>query len=515
MHNQLLQEIKENRFKDTALQIELCDQLYSIGKCQNDNLLIGAAYMYKSEAYIHSSINDSESNAILCLQYLSENEGVDLYAHAHNILGVINTNKNDAASALDYFLKCKSLCEEHNLTYELGLCLTNLGMCLQILEAYDKAIPYYEEAIDSIMSSADGQINYSLLIKVHCNLFSCLYKINDCDGAKTSLDLLQANPDLIEAPIILPLYEAQYYYLIGQYDMMEKKIDETLTNCYSIDNLLPFIDEFLIFCGFLYDLEKYSYLIKVLDWIDSKIDSNEIPRTKIKLLKYRLKCIVEQHDFSEYEKWSDEFIRTFDLLSENFYQSIIDSAELRLYIANVKKQEEEERRKEITDPLTQFYNRIGFRYYAERLLKKATREKKPIAFFFIEVDFYKEIEDFYGKEYAEQCLLCISDALIGLQDSDTIIGKYNKSIFMLFTYDKSYDEIEQMAKSFHDYVDSLQLQVEPSTTSDYLTISQGIFYGILTEFESISDCIRQADIEMRSVIHDGRNGYKIATEDSL
>ena len=86
---------------------------------------------------------------------------------------------------------------------------------------------------------------------------------------------------------------------------------------------------------------------------------------------------------------------------------------------------------------------------------------------------------------------------------------------MLFTYDKSYDEIEQMAKSFHDYVDSLQLQVEPSTTSDYLTISQGIFYGILTEFESISDCIRQADIEMRSVIHDGRNGYKIATEDSL
>ena len=60
MHNQLLQEIKENRFKDTALQIELCDQLYSIGKCQNDNLLIGAAYMYKSEAYIHSSINDSE-----------------------------------------------------------------------------------------------------------------------------------------------------------------------------------------------------------------------------------------------------------------------------------------------------------------------------------------------------------------------------------------------------------------------------------------------------------------------
>ena len=58
--------------------------------------------------------------------------------------------------------------------------------------------------------------------------------------------------------------------------MMEKKIDETLTNCYSIDNLLPFIDEFLIFCGFLYDLEKYSYLIKVLDWIDSKIDSNEI-----------------------------------------------------------------------------------------------------------------------------------------------------------------------------------------------------------------------------------------------
>ena len=162
-----------------------------------------------------------------------------------------------------------------------------------------------------------------------------------------------------------------------------------------------------------------------------------MPRTKIKLLKYRLKCIVEQHDFSEYEKWSDEFIRTFDLLSENFYQSIIDSAELRLYIANVKKQEEEERRKEITDPLTQFYNRIGFRYYAERLLKKATREKKPIAFFFIEVDFYKEIEDFYGKEYAEQCLLCISDALIGLQDSDTIIGKYNKSIFMLFKDNKT------------------------------------------------------------------------------
>ena len=93
MHNQLLQEIKENRFKDTALQIELCDQLYEIGKCQNDSYLIGAAYMYKSEAYIHSSINDSESNAILCLQYLSENEGVDLYAHAHNILGVINTNK--------------------------------------------------------------------------------------------------------------------------------------------------------------------------------------------------------------------------------------------------------------------------------------------------------------------------------------------------------------------------------------------------------------------------------------
>lgn len=343
MHNQLLQEIKENRFKDTALQIELCDQLYEIGKCQNDSYLIGAAYMYKSEAYIHSSINDSESNAILCLQYLSENEGVDLYAHAHNILGVINTNKNDMASALDYFLKCKSLCEEHNLTYELGLCQTNLGMCLQILESYDKAIPYYEEAIDSLMSAADGQVNYASLVRVHCNLFSCLYKINDCDGAKISLDVLRANPDLIENPIILPLYEAQYYYLINLHEMVDKKIDEALTNCYSVDNVLPNIDEFLIFCGFLYDLQKYSYLIKVLDWIDSKIDSDEIPRTKIKLLKYRLKCIVEQRDFSEYERWSDEFIKTFDLLSENVYQSIIDSAELRLYINNLRKQEQEER----------------------------------------------------------------------------------------------------------------------------------------------------------------------------
>lgn len=86
---------------------------------------------------------------------------------------------------------------------------------------------------------------------------------------------------------------------------------------------------------------------------------------------------------------------------------------------------------------------------------------------------------------------------------------------MLLTYDKSYDEVEEMAKSFHDYIGSLQLQAEPSTISDYLTISQGIYYGTLTHFESISDCIRQADIEMRSVIHNGRNGYKIATEGAL
>ena len=88
-------------------------------------------------------------------------------------------------------------------------------------------------------------------------------------------------------------------------------------------HILEYIDTYQHLCDFLFELKEYDALLEVLDLIERKTNPTTLPRIRIQLLKYRLYCIESKRDFEEYSKWSKEYVRTYEILTDKYHRSVL------------------------------------------------------------------------------------------------------------------------------------------------------------------------------------------------
>lgn len=509
MYDALLNEIKQNRLKNVPLVMELCDQLYTLGKENGNNEMIGAAFFYKAESLFYQDPNEAESYAIMSQQYLKEEDSPELLARLYNIQGIMCSNKDDLVTSLDHFIKCDKLCSKYNLYYIKGLCACNTGMNFQFLECYDKAIEYYEEALRCIDLDSNSNRDLASIVNIYSNMFVCYYHLYDEAESLNCLNILIENKAVIGQKFLLPLFESQYYQLVGESEKMNNKISATIEQALTTENVLACIDEYMSLCELLHKVKRFAALIKVLDWIDAHIAPDDVPRIRANLLKYRLKCIAEQRDFEEYVKWSEEYIRTVDLINDNYHLSVVNSAEQRLYIDKLEAEENKQEENALHDELTQLYNRQGLDTYMEPIFRKAAEEKTPISYYIIDIDYFKQINDSYGHTYGNQCIQSVADILSGLESKDTIVGRIDSDKFVIMNIGYSFEESDELAASIKDYVEALAIESSVSAVSDVMTVSIGVYFGIPEINDTLSAFMSSADAELLTAKENGRNQYSI------
>lgn len=159
-----------------------------------------------------------------------------------------------------------------------------------------------------------------------------------------------------------------------------------------------------------------------------------------------------------------------------------------------------------TDPLTGLYNRGAINQKLSHLVYYAFREKKPITLLLIDVDHFKNFNDFYGHMQGDYCLQRVASALSSCCKRPLdFAGRYGGEEFVVMWFDAQPSEVESFAKRVKDAIEQMDIRHDASGTHSHVTVSGGMVTGIPTSQHQADKILHQADQCLYRAKESGRN----------
>lgn len=127
------------------------------------------------------------------------------------------------------------------------------------------------------------------------------------------------------------------------------------------------------------------------------------------------------------------------------------------------------------DGLTQIANRRFFDKQLNHEVKRYLRSGKTLSLLFLDLDYYKNYNDFYGHQMGDDVLKMVASTInTTLHRTSDIAARYGGEEFAIILPDTEIDGAEVVAKRLINAVAKLNIPHKRSEVSDTLTISIGI-----------------------------------------
>ncbi|MAT45228.1 MAG: diguanylate cyclase [Anaerolineaceae bacterium] len=131
------------------------------------------------------------------------------------------------------------------------------------------------------------------------------------------------------------------------------------------------------------------------------------------------------------------------------------------------------------DSLTELQNRRSFNEYLRRSILKSRRRAEPLALIMIDIDFFKNYNDFYGHKRGDECLINVASALNRCCRHDTdMVARYGGEEFAIILLNSSIAEALHIAETVRRSVSNLAISHEASKIAKHITLSIGVFSAI-------------------------------------
>jgi len=172
----------------------------------------------------------------------------------------------------------------------------------------------------------------------------------------------------------------------------------------------------------------------------------------------------------------------------------------------LKEMVEKLERSSLEDSLTEIPNRRSFDQYFEVEWQRAMRETTPLSLIFIDIDHFKQYNDFYGHLAGDDCLKEVAQALKNtLKRPTDLLARYGGEEFVALLPNTHGQGAMLIADRLRKKVLSLQLEHQKSSTSDILTISLGVVTTSPMIKHQARDFVHVADEALYEAKKAGRN----------
>jgi len=160
----------------------------------------------------------------------------------------------------------------------------------------------------------------------------------------------------------------------------------------------------------------------------------------------------------------------------------------------------------VTDDLTGLYNRRYFDMHMNTEWNRNMRSSDSITLIMLDVDYFKQYNDFYGHQEGDECLVKVANLMRKIfRRADDIVARYGGEEFVVLMTDIEKKDAIEVMKKFIDELAQLKIPHEKSTINDYVTVSAGLVSAIPTNDGSIRQLFNEVDEAMYKAKSSGRN----------
>ena len=182
---------------------------------------------------------------------------------------------------------------------------------------------------------------------------------------------------------------------------------------------------------------------------------------------------------------------------------------LTLFIRDIserKAAEEKLNRLATTDNLTGLANRNAFNNLLEHMMQIAHRHDKSVALLFIDLDFFKAVNDTYGHTIGDKLLCEVADRLLTPRRQTDLVARLGGDEFAIVL--SHFERIDNVCTIAQDIINSMKVPF----VIDGINCQIGASVGIAVYPDHAIDqtsLIQQADFAMYQAKDAGRNGWRI------
>ncbi|WP_152182939.1 sensor domain-containing diguanylate cyclase [Sulfurimonas indica] len=299
----------------------------------------------------------------------------------------------------------------------------------------------------------------------------------------------------------LKLQEKQFWKGLELYTVMPVIADEKtigyLVLIHSIDKFIEhlltqtFVITLIIIIAILLTSRYYKILSRKI-----LIPVSELNKSTTKIINTKmLDTHVKVYNSDEIGELAKNFNMMMSELS-NYQKELTKQKDLLSYKAN-------------HDELTDLPNRALFNDRLSVAMKKADRNENAIAVFFLDIDFFKQINDQYGHDVGDAILKHFAERLQECLRAADTLARIGGDEFMIILEENK--ELTTSKTVAHKIITAMQEPIELGESS--LSISTSIGIAIYPkDAKDAEELIKNADMAMYRAKEAGRNNFKFFSE---
>ncbi len=154
------------------------------------------------------------------------------------------------------------------------------------------------------------------------------------------------------------------------------------------------------------------------------------------------------------------------------------------------------------DPLTAVLNRRAITARLRVAFTEARRASKALALLFLDIDFFKRINDSYGHGAGDQCLKAVVEQIIDELRQGDYLGRYGGEEFLVVLPGAGGTNASVIAERIRRRVESMKVRVAGSEICVRISIGVAALYH---DVSSPEELVERADTALYQAKTDGRN----------
>ena len=162
-------------------------------------------------------------------------------------------------------------------------------------------------------------------------------------------------------------------------------------------------------------------------------------------------------------------------------------------------------KKNFTDALTLVYNRK----YMDFLIEKPLKKPMNAAIVMIDIDYFKNYNDYYGHPAGDIVIKKTADILRKSLRKDDIVIRYGGEEFLLILKNADSEIFKDVYKRIAENLKNENISHEKSPISDRVTISVGVCFKYFEKTLNLKENIKKADKALYISKESGRNRFTI------